>query len=98
MDCLNKGKTKLKNGIKCFEMTSNSKHRTEKIKTKIQRIRNMKSQNTKRRKPSFTKRIGRKCKLISGIELSDSGSQIMNHFLYVLNQKQHFFNFFMNHK
>ena len=57
-DRLNKVRTKLKNGIKSFEMTQNSKHRTEKIKTKNQRNRNMKNQNTERRKASFTKRIG----------------------------------------
>ena len=33
----------------------------------------------------------------SGIELSDSGSQITNRFSYVLSQKEHF-NFFTNHK
>ena len=32
--------------------------------TKNQRNRNMKNQNTERRKPSFTKRIGGKCRLI----------------------------------
>ena len=32
---------------------------------KNQRNRNMKNQNTERRKPSFTKRIGRKCRLVS---------------------------------
>ena len=31
-----------------FKMTLNSKHRTEKIKTNIQRNRNMKNQNTER--------------------------------------------------
>ena len=35
---------------------------------------------------------------ITGIELSDSGSWITNRFWYVLNQKQHFLNFFTNHK
>ena len=33
-DHLNKVRTKLKNVIKTFEMTLNSKHRAEKIKTK----------------------------------------------------------------
>ena len=63
-DSLNKVRTKLKNVIKSFEMTLNSKHSTEKLKTKNQRNRNMKSQNTERRKPSFTNKIGRKCRLI----------------------------------
>ena len=35
---------------------------------------------------------------ITGIESSNSGSLIMNHFWYVLNQKQHFLNFFTNLK
>ena len=35
---------------------------------------------------------------ITGIELSDSGSWITNRFWYVPNQKQHFLNFFTNHK
>ena len=39
------------------------KHRTEKIKNKTQRNRNMKNENTESQKPSFTKRIGRKCRL-----------------------------------
>ena len=43
-------------------MTLNSKHRTEKLKTKNQRNRNMKNQDTER-KPSFTKRTIRKCRL-----------------------------------
>ena len=64
-DCLNKVKTKLKNVIKSFGMTLNSKHRTEKVKNKNQRNRNMKNKNTERRKPSFTKRMGRKCRLIN---------------------------------
>ena len=34
----------------------------------------------------------------AGIKLSNSGSLITNHFLYVLNQKHHFFNFSTNHK
>ena len=41
---LNKVRTKLKNAIKSFEMTSNSKHRTDIIKTKNQN-RNMKDEN-----------------------------------------------------
>lgn len=36
--------------------------------------------------------------LHAGIKLSDSGLRIMNRFLDVLNQKQHFFNFSTNHK
>ena len=35
---------------------------------------------------------------ITGIELSNSRSWIANRFLCVLNQKQHFLNFFTNHK
>ena len=49
-------RTKLKNVIKSFEMTLNSKHRADKIKAKTQRNSNMKYQNTERRKPSFTKK------------------------------------------
>ena len=45
-------------------MTLNSKLRTKKRKTKNQRNRNMKNQNIERRKPSFTKRIDRKCRPI----------------------------------
>ena len=45
-DRRNKVRIKLKNVIKSFEMTLHSKHRTEKIKTKNQRDRNMKNQNT----------------------------------------------------
>ena len=41
------------------------KHRTEKLKTKKERYRNTKIQNTERQKPSFSKRIGRKCKFIN---------------------------------
>ena len=63
-DRLNKVRTKVKNVIKSFEMTLKSKHKTEKLKTKSQRSRNMENQNKERRKPSFTKRIGRKCRLI----------------------------------
>ena len=47
-DRLNKARTKLKN-VKSFQVTLNSKHKTEKIKTKNQRNRNMKNQNTERR-------------------------------------------------
>ena len=54
---------KLKNVIESFEMKLNSKDRTEIIKTKNQN-RNMKSQNSERRKPSFTNRICRKYRLI----------------------------------
>ena len=50
------------NIMKSFKTTLNSKHRTKKLKTKIQRYRNTKNQNTERRKSSFTKRIGRKCR------------------------------------
>ena len=56
-DRLNKVITKLKNVIKSFEMTLNSKHGTEKIKNKNQRNINIKNQNTERSKPSFTKKI-----------------------------------------
>ena len=51
------------NAIKSFEMTLNSKHRTEKLKIKNQRYRNTKNQNTERRTPTFTKKINRKCRL-----------------------------------
>ena len=61
---LNKVRTKLKNVVKSFEMTLNSKHGTEKIKNKNKWNRNMKNQNTERQKTSFTKRIGIKCRLI----------------------------------
>ena len=37
----------IKNVIKSFEMLLDSKGRTEKLKTKTQRIRNVKSQNSK---------------------------------------------------
>ena len=57
-------RTKLKNVIKSFDITLNSKHRTEKIKTENQRNRNIKNQNTGRRKPSFTKRIDKPVRLI----------------------------------
>ena len=48
-------RTKLKDVIKSFGMILNSKHRTEKLKTKNQRYKNTKNQNTARQKPSFTK-------------------------------------------
>ena len=63
-DRLNKVRIKWKNVIKSFGMTLNSKQRTEKIKTKSRRNRNMKSQNIERQKTSLIKRIGRKCRLI----------------------------------
>ena len=56
-DYLNKVKTKLKNVIQSFEMTLNSKHRTENIKIKNLRNRNIKNQTIKRRKPTFIRRI-----------------------------------------
>ena len=60
-------------------MTLNSKHRTEKMKTKNQRKRNMKNQNTERQKPSFTKAIGRKCRLIeTRTEQNHDQTQIMH--------------------
>ena len=40
-----------------FEMTLDSKHGTGKIKTKNLRNRNIKNENTERRKPSFTIKI-----------------------------------------
>ena len=42
-DRLNKVRTKLKNVIKSFEMSLNSKHKAEKIKTKNQKKKNMKN-------------------------------------------------------
>ena len=51
-------------GVKSSEVTLNLKYRTEKLKTKNRKNRNMKNQITERRKPSFTKRIARKCRLI----------------------------------
>ena len=45
-------------------MKLNLKNRTEIIKTKNQRNRNMNRQKTEKRKPGFTKGIGRKCRLI----------------------------------
>ena len=52
------------NVTKSFDMTLNSKHRTEKLKTKSQRYWNTKNENTDRRKSSFTERIGRKYRLM----------------------------------
>ena len=54
------------NVVNSFEVIMNSKHRTEKLKTKTknQRYRKTGKQNTEGRKPSFTKRIGTKCRLI----------------------------------
>ena len=37
----------------------------QKMKNKNQRLRNIENQNTERWKPSFTKRIDRKCKLMN---------------------------------
>ena len=48
--------------VMSFEMTLNSKYKTEKSKIKYQRWRNMK--NTEIQKPSFTKRIDRKYELV----------------------------------
>ena len=45
-------------------MTLNQKPRTEKVNSKNQRYRNAKTQSTERQKPSFTKRMGKKCRLI----------------------------------
>ena len=53
-------RTKLKNVIKSFEIKLNLEHRTEITKTKNKKNRNTKSQKTEKRKPSFTKGIGRK--------------------------------------
>ena len=58
---------KIKDVIKSFEMTLNSKHRTEIIKTKNQRNWSMKSQTTERRKLRFAKRIGKKCKFYNPV-------------------------------
>ena len=41
-------------------MTLNSKHITEKLKTKDQGYRKTENQNMERRKSSFTKSVGRK--------------------------------------
>ena len=43
----------------------NSKYRTEKLKTRKKRHRNTKNQNPPRRKLSFSKRKGGKCRLTS---------------------------------
>ena len=45
-------------------MTLNSKHRAENVKTKSQRNRNMKNQNTQKEKPSFIKKIGTTCRFV----------------------------------
>ena len=47
-DRLNKARTKLKNVIKLFEMTLNSKHKSEKLKAKNQIVTSIKNQNTER--------------------------------------------------
>ena len=57
-------RTKLKNVIKSFEIKLNLEHRTEMTKTKNKKNRNTKSQKTEKRKPSFTKGIGRKYSLL----------------------------------
>ena len=78
-DSVNKVITKLKNVIKPFEMTLNSKCRIQKIKNKNQKNRNMKKQNTERRKPTLTKRIGRKCRLIkTRTEQNNDHTQIIH--------------------
>ena len=51
--------------VKPFELTCNLKQRTEKLKTENKRRRNMKKQNSERVRPRFSKRISRKCRLIS---------------------------------
>ena len=51
------------NVIKSFTMTLNPKHRTEKLKTKIQNHEKP-NQNTAKLKTSFIERKGRKCRLI----------------------------------
>ena len=62
---------------KFFEMTLNSKYKTEKLKIKYQRCRNMK--NTERKKPSFTKRIGRKYEhVLTGTEQNNDHTWIMH--------------------
>ena len=47
---------------------------------------------------SPVKLYGKRLLTYPGIKLSNSGLRITNRFLYVPNQKQHFFNFFTNHK
>ena len=105
-DRLNKVRTILKttwlitlpdntNVKKSLEMTLNSKHRTEKLKTKNHRYRNTKNQNTERRKPSFTKWIGRKCRLIlTRTEKNNEHARIMYKiqfrlFYYNFNKKRY---------
>ena len=55
--------TALVNCYWVFEMTLSSKHGTEKLKTKNQRYRSTKNQNTEREKPSFTKKNRQKMHL-----------------------------------
>ena len=52
------------NVIKSFEMILVSKRRREKLEPKKQKYGNRKNQNTERLNPSFTRRIGRKYRLI----------------------------------
>ena len=60
-------------------MTLNTKNGKERLKTKNQRCKNTKKQNTGKRKPSFTKRIGRKCKLrLTHAEQNNDHSRIMH--------------------
>ena len=60
-------------------MTLNSKHKKEKPKTKNRTYRNTKNQNPERLKPSFSKGIGRKCRLISThTEQNNDHTQIMH--------------------
>ena len=60
-------------------MALNWKYITEKLKTKNKRYRNTKKQNTKRRKPIFTKRIGRKCRLLqTGTEQNNDHTRTMH--------------------
>ena len=51
--------------VKPFEITLNSKHKAEKLKTKSKTCRNTKKQNSEKLKFSFSKRLGRKCRLTS---------------------------------
>ena len=53
--------------VKSFEMTLNSKYRTEKLKTKNKRYSNTKNQNPERLKLSFSKRIGRRNRRFSDV-------------------------------
>ena len=62
-----------------FEMTLSLKHRTEKLKTKNGRYRNSKNQNSEILKLSFSKRIDRKCRLISTrTEQNNNHTRIMH--------------------